>query len=78
MSLTLPVRVGSAAATPHDQDCFRANRERLERFEDHLTESHGQNLVWTILYVPYSLDFGTLTLTRHGGRGHDTHAFSGE
>jgi len=34
----------------------RARREQLERLRWLLTTSPGQNLAWTVLYVPYLLD----------------------
>ena len=33
---------------------FRAKREQLKRCQGLLSESQGQNLVVTVLYVPYS------------------------
>jgi hypothetical protein len=39
---------------------FRARRGQLKRVERRLPESQGQNLAWTVLYVPYTLDSGML------------------
>jgi hypothetical protein len=33
-------------------------REQLKIFQGLLPQSHGQNLAWTVLYVPHSLDSG--------------------
>ena len=38
---------------------FRAKREHRKRVHGFLPESQGQNLVLTVLYVPYSLDSDT-------------------
>lgn len=38
--------------------CFPAKREQLEMFQGLVPESRGQNLVLTVLHVPYSLDVG--------------------
>ena len=37
---------------------YRAKREHATRFGGHLSESQGQNLALTVLYVPYSIDSG--------------------
>ena len=39
----------------------RAKRERLKIFQGLSPESQGQNLVVTVLYVPYSLVIGLIT-----------------
>jgi len=40
--------------------CYRANREHPKMFLRIWPESQDQNQVLTVLYVPYSLDSGTL------------------
>ena len=35
---------------------LRAKREQLNKFQGLLTERHGQDLAFTVLYAPYSLD----------------------
>ena len=37
---------------------FQAKKEQLERVHGLLPASQGQNLVLTVLHVPYSLDSG--------------------
>jgi hypothetical protein len=41
---------------------FRAKREQFKTFKFFLSESPGQNLALTVLYVSYSVDRGTLKL----------------
>ena len=51
----------------------RSNSEQLERFEGLETESQGQNLVLTVLYVPSLLDKrrSAVEQTRHISDSHD-------